>query len=169
MKTEIWKDIPGYEGRYQASSFGRIKSLERVVPSRTGGRTVAERILKQHIKDKCGHLAVSLGKGSQGIDVHRIIALTFIGKIPPGKEILHTNGIPTDNRPSNLRFGTRSENILDTYRYRGFWKRLTIQDVYEIRTKIASGVRGVDIAQDCGISTATVSDIKHGRRYGWLK
>ena len=66
MKNEVWKDIPGYEGEYQASTMGRIKSIKRTVVGKnwyTGKqfyRTVPERILKPGRYCKCGHVSVIL-------------------------------------------------------------------------------------------------------------
>lgn len=103
MKIEIWKDIPGYEGRYQASSFGRIKSLERKVISRNWYthevfyRTVRECILRPGRYCKSGHLSVVLGKGTPGKPVHQLIMRTFVGDRPEGCDVLHCDGDPTNN------------------------------------------------------------------------
>ena len=119
--NEIWKDIPGYEGRYQASTLGRIKSLERLVPSKnyaTGKpflRTVPERILRPGKHCKSGHMSVVLGRGVSGKPVHQLVMLTFVGPPARGQEVLHNNGNPADNRLDNLRYGTRRENILDVF------------------------------------------------------
>lgn len=170
MEKEIWKDIPGYEGRYQASNQGRIKSLERKVPSKDGYRTVKEKILKQHIRDKGGHLGCSLGKGSNNMGVHRAVALAFIGLPPNGlKEVLHINGVPSDNRPENLRYGTQHENILDVYYQGKSWRKLLIDDVQAIRFGIYSGHTYNELAAEFNVSPATIYDIEKGRRYAWLK
>ncbi|NLB17419.1 MAG: HNH endonuclease, partial [Syntrophomonadaceae bacterium] len=111
MCNEIWKDIPGYEGEYQASTFGRIKSVKRKVISKnwyTGNpfyRTVPERILKPGRFCKSGHVSVVLRKGTSGKPVHQLILRTFIGEVPQDMEVLHINGNPTDNCLSNLRYG----------------------------------------------------------------
>lgn len=165
---EIWKDIHGYEGRYQASNLGRVKSLERKVPSKAGYRTVQQKILKQHIRDKGGHLGCSLGQGSNNMCVHRAVALAFLGPIPDGMEVLHNNGIPTDNRPENLRYGTRSENILDVFYQGKPWKKLTIDDVQAIRFGISSGHSYSELSWQFDVCTATIKDIASGRRYSWL-
>lgn len=167
---EIWKDIAGYEGKYQASNMGRIKSLERMVPCRKGQRRIKEKILQQHIRDKCGHLGVSLGKNCHNIGVHRAVALAFIG-IPPNSEsvVMHINGIPSDNVPENLRYGTQSENILDVYYQGKCWRKLCIDDVESIRFGIYCGFTNNELAALYNVSPTAIRDIKNGRRYSWLK
>lgn len=119
---EIWKDIPGYEGWYQASNMGRIRSVDRLVRGvchHTGKafyRKAKGKILRPVRYCKCGHVSVVLGHGAAGSPVHRLIMKTFAGEAPEGMEVLHKNGDPTDNRLENLRYGTRTENILDVYR-----------------------------------------------------
>lgn len=169
MDNEIWRDIPGYEGRYQASSLGRIKSLERMVACRGGYRKIKEKILKQHIRDQGGHLGCSLGKGCNNIGVHRAVALAFIGPVPKGMEVLHNNGDPQDNRPDNLRYGTQTENILDVYFQGGAWRKLTLDDVSAIRFGLYSGHTANELSHEYGVTPKTIKDIMSGRRYGWLK
>lgn len=173
-EKEVWKDIPGYEGRYQASSLGRIKSLKRKVRSvnhYTGKeffRTVNERILRPGRYCKNGHVSVVLGRGSNGRPVHQLIMRTFVGEPPEGQEVLHINGDPLDNRLHNLRYGSRTENILDVYKQGGRWRKLSTDDVIAIRFMIFCGVSGADIARRYGISQQTVSGIKKRRIFKWL-
>lgn len=172
---EIWKDIPGYEGKYQASTEGRIRSVERKVKGRchfTGGvfeRTVKGKVLSPGKYCKTGHLSVVLGHGTVGKPVHQLILLTFEGKPKDGREVLHINGNPSDNRLSNLRYGTRTENILDVYMQGGKWRKLSIDDVYLIRFYILCGFSGTYIADAFRVSKTTISDIKNRRIYKWLE
>ncbi|WP_296561978.1 NUMOD4 motif-containing HNH endonuclease [uncultured Acetobacterium sp.] len=175
MDREIWKDIPGFEKEYQASTLGRIKSLDRKVMSKnwsTGQpfyRTVPERILKPGKFCQCGHLSVTLRKGTNGIPVHQLVLRTFIGEAPSNMEVLHINGNPTDNRLLNLRYGTRTENILDVYYQGGRWRKLSIDDVHAIRFGIWCGIKGCELAKMFNISQQIISKIKCGRCYSWLK
>ena len=166
---EIWKDIPGYEGEYQASNLGRIKSLSRMVRCHGGYRRVRERILKQHVRDQGGHLGCSLGHRHHNIGVHRAIALAFIGAPPEGMEVLHINGNPTDNRPENLRYGTQQENILDVYFQGKAWRILSLDDVNAIRFGLFSGHTRKELATEFGVKPDTIRDIELRRRYAWLK
>lgn len=102
---EIWKDIEGYEGLYQVSSEGMVKSLNY-------NRTGKERILKS-AKDKYGYLFVKLRKEGtvKYYLIHRLIAIAFIPN-PDNKPCIdHINGDKTDNRVENLRWVTHKENM----------------------------------------------------------
>ena len=113
MIKESWKDIPGYIGLYQASTFGRIKSLERYV--KRGDILICrkERILKQFLSKKYKkYLCVKLYKDGlkKTFTVHRLVWLTFKGEIEDGLQINHINENPTDNRLENLNLMTPKEN-----------------------------------------------------------
>lgn len=174
-KNEIWKDIPGYKGEYQASNLGRIKSVERQVRGvnpythKPFFRTVPERILKPGRFCKSNHLSVVLRRNGNGKPVHQLIMRTFVGEPPPGMEVLHKNGNPEDNRLSNLRYGSRTENILDVYWQGGRWRKLSIEDVKTIRIYLKEGRTGREIAKMYNVSEITISRIKTGRSFGWLK
>jgi hypothetical protein len=179
FETEVWKDIPGYEGRYQASSFGRIKSLGRWFNRadwRTGLITkvrVPERILAAARFNSLGHLSVYLRDETHpdgiGKPVHQLVLLTFIGPAPAGLEVLHKNGIPTDNSISNLRYDTRSENMTDRYRHSGKGLKLTVDNVIQIRKLLCEGIPQRQIAKTFGVSDTTIYYIKTGRRFKWIK
>ena len=100
---EIWKDIPDYDGMYQASNLGRIKSLKY-------GK---ERIIKNYFDGK-GYFQTSLSKKSKQktIKVHKIIALVFLNHKPCGHNMYidHINNIKTDNSIENLQIITSREN-----------------------------------------------------------
>lgn len=122
---EIWKDIPGYEGRYQVSDQGRVRSCDRAIefPAYTTGsgvyRGASKRVFKGRVlkpgRVKSGHLSLPLGRPLIGRMVHQLVLLAFVGPCPAGHEVLHLNHDPADNRLSNLRYGTRSENLKMDY------------------------------------------------------
>ena len=110
QEQEIWKDVVGYEGLYQVSNFGRIKSLPKLHNS-THPYVTKERILK-FFPNKDGYWLVDLYKNKQKKhhQVHRLVAIAFIPN-PMGKpEINHLNEVITDNRVENLEWATRTEN-----------------------------------------------------------
>ena len=110
--TEEWRDIPGWEDRYQVSNLGRVRSIRTLVDG-----TVTERILKQRPLPK-GHLRVALCKDGVCSDyrVHNLVLLAFVGPRPDGCVGCHWDDDPTNNHLSNLRWGTHTENHLDRVR-----------------------------------------------------
>ena len=113
MENEIWKDIEGYEGYYQISNMGRVRSVERTIITKNG---VARRYKKKQMKifhDGGGYCFVVLSKEGEckKKKVHRLVALAFIPN-PEGKEeINHKNEKKDDNRVENLEWMTRKENV----------------------------------------------------------
>lgn len=112
---EIWKDIEGYEGIYQVSNFGRVKSLGRVIDTKNGRTTV-----KGVIMSPCGkpYLFVYLNKNhkSKYHAVHRLVAQAFIPNLENKPQVNHIDGNKTNNAVSNLEWVTQSENMLHAYR-----------------------------------------------------
>ena len=171
---EVWKDIPGYEGLYQVSSRGRVRSLPRVVPVYDRVRQVSYarscpgKILRQAVCDRAGHVSVQLGKHCRGIPVHQLVMLAFHGFPPPGTEARHLNGNPKDNRPENLKYGTHSENMIDMYRDGKGRISLTPEAVQQIRFGLACGWSVKELAGLYGVSDSCIRHIRGRRRYAWV-
>lgn len=109
---EIWKDIEGYEGLYQISNIGRIKSQQRNVPHKGMGKfSVPERIRKPGDNGH-GYLILPLCKNGavKSRYVHRLVATAFIPNLERKSTVNHKNGIKADNRVENLEWATQSEN-----------------------------------------------------------
>lgn len=110
---EIWKDIADYEGRYQVSNLGRVKSLARIKYPHYLSK---EKILSVRPK-KHGYTKVYLFIENNMVDfyVHRLVAMAFIEPVDGKPHINHINGIRNDNRVENLEWCTRSENSKHSY------------------------------------------------------
>lgn len=117
--TEHWRPVPGYEGTYEVSDFGRVRSLTRVVRRNDGRtRTIAGRILRCP-KDDGGRRGLKLHADGEykHARVHRLVLEAFVGPCPDGMEGCHNDGDHSNNRLDNLRWDTRSENMLDQVRH----------------------------------------------------
>ena len=113
MTKEVWRDIEGYEGLYQVSSEGRVKSLERKLPHWRGGERIQkERILKPRV-DRDGYLRLDLHAGgkTRTFFVHRLVCQAFHENPDNKPQINHINEIKTDNRACNLEWCTCKQNI----------------------------------------------------------
>lgn len=114
---EIWKDIAGYEGYYQVSNYGNVKSLDRIVQSKQMQKSIKGKVLKKSLM-KIGYCSVNLcikGKCRQSL-IHRMVGMAFIPNPENKKEINHKNGIRHDNYYENLEWVTSRENQLHKYR-----------------------------------------------------
>lgn len=113
---EQWRAIPGWEGRYSVSDMGCVRSEDRVVPHPASGKlTIHGRILRQKT-DRKGYRRISLSRGSEGVStrlVHQLVIESFVGPRTPAIDVCHNNGDPADNRLVNLRYDSRSGNMLD--------------------------------------------------------
>lgn len=121
-EPEQWKPIPDWEGLYEVSDQGRVRSLDREVAGRNRygeiTRTLRGRVLKAP-PNSDGYLMVSLCRDGSPVSrkVHVLVAVAFLGERPEGMDVCHNNGNPADNRLLNLRYDTRAENITDAVRH----------------------------------------------------
>lgn len=115
---EQWKQIPGWEGYYEASDLGRIRGVDRIVQTKNGPQTIKGKLLQPASDGRTEHMRVNLHRPgvSQTQSVHRLVLLAFRGAPEQGQEGCHFDDNPKNNRLSNLRWGTRSENTLDKVR-----------------------------------------------------
>ena len=119
---EIWKDVVGYEGLYQVSNLGFIKSLKRTTPKGNyhAYREVPEKIMELH--DSNGYLRVHLSLNGKGkfLFIHRIVASHFVGNYTKIKRFTnHLDGNKYNNAASNLAIVSAAENKLHSYQVLG--------------------------------------------------
>jgi len=116
---ERWKDVIGYEGCYQVSNEGRVRSIDRLVRHHRGGvRRMKGRLLSTHPRNQQGHLAMGLYKEGQRrtLYVHQLVARAWIGPCPYGQQVRHGPNGMLDNSVSNLCYGTPQEDAQDKWR-----------------------------------------------------
>jgi hypothetical protein len=119
---EIWRPIPGHEDHYEVSSYGNVRSIDRVVHVHTAkgcedrryrGRPITPQLPQGHT-----HWQVQLWRRTVGsvCYVHLLVLEAFVGPRPPGLVGCHRDDNPNNNHVSNLRWDTRRENLLDAVR-----------------------------------------------------
>jgi hypothetical protein len=172
---EEWRDVPGYVGYYQASSFGRVRSLDRLVPRRNSGKythkTVKGQIMafRPNRKGARPYLLVFLRRdGDRHVSsVHQLVAETFIGPRPDGHDTHHKDGNPTNNRASNLEYVPSHEHLSTHSAGEKNWNaKLTEGQVEEIRKALAKKEATVRaLSQVYGVSVGTIKSIRKGRTW----
>lgn len=118
LTPEEWRPVPGYEGIYEITASGRVRSVDRTITDSVGHeylRQGAEKVVS--VRDT-GYYGVCLSReGKNRIHkVHRLIYEAFVGPIPEGAIIRHLNDVRTDNRLENLAPGTHADNRCDSVR-----------------------------------------------------
>ena len=178
--SEIWKDIPDFEGSYQVSNMGRVRSVDRVVTFKDGStRKYKGRVRKPFIDNK-GYEQVKLYINGRcnGKSVHRLV----LGAFKPhanmnNLDVNHMDGDKLNNHLTNLEWLTRHDNILHAYDIglvvnkgeRGHNAKLTNVEVIEILQRLDTGESQEDIALDYGVSQGCISKINVGIRWESVK
>jgi hypothetical protein len=170
--TEIWKDISGYAGHYQASNLGNIRSVDRMIQKGSHQRFSRGVVLKPMVTfDGYKQVSLSLDAISKSYKVHQLVARTFIPKT--GTEINHIDGDKLNNRLENLEWCTRGENISHCFRLglrtsagtANGRAKVTPFIAAEIRSAWNTGATKTDIAHRFGLGRSTVCSIINMKRW----
>lgn len=182
---EEWRDIPGYEGLYQVSNLGTVRSLDRWITQRFSKvkgyytRLFPGKIIRP-FSDKNGYQYVGLSKNNR-VDrnpVHYLVLKSFIGERPQNYDCNHLNGKKGDNRLDNLEYCTKSDNLRHSYRFlnrkhrdypignKHHKAKLTDNDVVEIRKLYSSKqYNQKQLAEIFHVAQTNISIIVRGN--GW--
>jgi len=163
---EQWRDVINYEGLYQVSDDGRVRSLIRLLPSQTAAGVRKVKQVLRFGSNNQGRLQVALCKSGETrrYQVHRLVLEAFAGPCPDGMEGCHNDGNHLNNRINNLRWDTRLGNRLDSIQQGTIARgetakksRLTEQDVRDIR---ASDDSQRVLADRYGVSQVAIHAIR---------
>lgn len=161
-QTEIWKSHPDILG-IEVSTFGRVRTLDRVVSSENGTRFTKGRILKQHENNR-GYLLLKILVGEKWVtkSAHRLAAQTFITNPDSLTEVNHKNCDRHDNRVSNLEWCSHSYNI----KYRDKFGKSTGRPVFVINLttlKVSKYPSQSQASIALGINSGSVNAVISGR------
>lgn len=169
---ERWLPVVGFEGFYEVSNQGRVRSLPRVVPHPTSGKlTIKERMVKASLGAQMKYPMVNLWRDNKGHSkyVHALVLESFVGPRPTGQDACHKDGTKGNNCLSNLRWDTRKGNVADAYSHgtalygdRAPWSKLNLDQVLQIRGDKRSGRV---IAEQYGVCRQTIDDIRRGKNW----
>lgn len=115
--TEQWRPVIGYEGWYEVSDRGRVRSLDRVVTHRNGRQSRWKGKILKPMRDTGGHHRVALQRNGRAVfGIHQLVMRAFGGPQPKGTQVLHWDDDRENNMLTNLRYGTPRDNCLDCVR-----------------------------------------------------
>jgi len=180
MQEEIWKDIEGYEGLYQVSNIGRVKSVERWVYSGKGNTT--KRLNPESIKAQAinqGYPVVTIWKNNKikMMKIHRLVCQAFVLNPDNKSCVNHIDEIKTHNYVENLEWCTHSENHKHAYKnglmvgyFQGKFGKDNVKSMPVLQIDQESGVvigeysAIMDAHRDTGISQSNISSVCNGKR-----
>ena len=167
VNNEIWKSVPGYEGLYEVSNLGRVKSLARL-SGKEKVRSLRERILKPQY-DLYGNQQVMTYSSSGSPKTWRVanlVLLTFAGPKPRNAKVCLLDDDKSNVTLKNLRYLTYSKAKSDKslpLKPQDYYKRLPKTEIVKIRQRRAKGQSAREIAKDYGLTGPAISAICTGR------
>ncbi|OEH55920.1 hypothetical protein AQ616_18965 [Oceanobacillus sp. E9] len=162
---EVWKDVVGYEGLYQVSNKGRIRSLGRLIPHKRGFRKIKSKTMKLQ-EDAYGYFTVSLYKNKKRKikKVHRIVAEAFLNN--PGKlaTVHHKNENKKDNSIGNLEFCSSPDNSRLSFNKRVMGVNSKTKEIIYFNSTREADSYGFN---SCNISLCCNGKIQKHRGFKW--
>lgn len=173
---EVWKPVLGYEGAYEVSNLGRVRSLPRKVGSRRGHlRSIPGKLKDGSVSERTGYRSVHLYRSQKlrNVSVHRLVADAFIPNPDGLPQVNHKDGNKLNNEASNLEWCSREENmrhaietgLLATAGSDNPRAIITESDAAEIKRALRLGVRQRDLARAFGVGKHVVNSIHIGRTW----
>ena len=173
--NEQWKDIPGYEGLYQVSDHGRVKSCARVVPSALfGQQKVSEKMLKPSMDRGYARITLSYNGKTYRKTAHQFVAICFIPNPECKPHVNHIDGNHSNNHVSNLEWCTPSENEKHSYKVLGkinHQRKLHQSDIDFIKSTAIKAVRYrgggniKEIANKFNVDVSTIHNLINNKCY----
>lgn len=169
--TEQWKPVVGYEGLYEVSNEGRVRSLDRQVRTKRGFRNYKAKFLASAVKCN-GYLVCRLYKndGGKNFYIHRLLLEAFVGECPNGMEVCHNDDNKNNNHLPNLRWDTHQQNCQERVSNQGevhHFAKLTEKQVSEIKWALSHYFKPNEIASYYGVTGANIRAIANNK--SWRK
>lgn len=174
MTSEQWKPVVGFEGFYEVSDLGRLRSVPKCDSK---GRHIRGKILKHPARFGGRYIRTlfRVHKVRSYRTLHHLVLEAFVGPRPIGMHGCHNDGDTNNNALSNLRWDSARNNQRDKIQHgtiargeRNGWAKLTEQDILLARQLYASGVGPTAVAERLGISRKHAQEIKRKDVWGWL-
>jgi hypothetical protein len=171
MENEVWLPVVGYESSYSVSNLGRIKSLDRYLPSSYGKVQLKKGMILRQSRTTHGYLKVELSFNGlkKSKRSHRLVAEAFIPNHFRKEQVNHINGIKDDNGVENLEWCTQQENIIHALA-NNLMKlnpgeqhpkaKLNWETVKEIRIRLENGELPIALSHDYKLCLATIYNVK---------
>lgn len=165
---ETWKPVVGYEGLYEVSDIGRIRSLDRRLRMRYGSKLLPGKVLKPAVR-KNGYQQIQFqvaGQPKKYALIHRVVLEAFVGPSPDGCECRHLDGHKPNCRLDNLEWGTKLENMQDQYRH-----GTRIQGESSPHVKLTDAMceeifrspkNGYELAREFGVTATAIYLVRNG-------
>ena len=177
--AEQWRPIAGYEGLYEVSDMGRVKSLDRVVKTKNGREKRLKGLVLAAVYGERGRRQVTLSKDSRSrtLLVAPLVAAAFIGPRPEGYFVAHGPLGNSSNAVQNLSYKTPTGNALDRWRDGTIFigednpmAKLTVPMVRFARRAIKEErISKTELARIWGVSRRAIANAVSGHTWGWIE